>query len=318
MSRSLIIFRATPRKKGTTMSQETENNNSVEEVESEEMPALEPSEPALDAALMYLHEIGYSPLLTAAEEKKYATLAKKGDEGARKKMIESNLRLVVKIAKRYVNCGLDLLDLIEEGNLGLIHAVEKFNPRLGFRFSTYATWWIRQTVERALMNQGRTIRIPIHVGREIREYRRKSHELAQSLDHTPTQAELVKALKKSSSEVQKLANLNTNIVSLDAPVSEGDEATFADGLIDEKHNPEEALAEDNVIALVNKWLGRLDALQCEIIARRFGLLGYEKATLEDVSQIMGINREKVRLLQNSGMRKLRSIILEESTAKDIG
>ena len=140
----------------------------------------------LDATSLYLSEIGASPLLTAEEEVKYARLAQKGDESARRKMIVCNLRLVVKISRRYLNRGLALLDLVEEGNLGLIRAVEKFDPERGFRFSTYATWWIRQTIERGIMNQSRTIRLPVHVVKEINAYLRKSRELAQSLDHEPS------------------------------------------------------------------------------------------------------------------------------------
>ena len=144
------------------------------------------SETVLDAASLYLKEIGYAPLLTAEEEVFYSRKALQGDESSRKRMIESNLRLVVKIARRYVNRGLSLLDLIEEGNLGLIRAVEKFDPEMGFRFSTYATWWIRQTIERGLMNQTRTIRLPIHIVKELNIYFKASQKLAQDLDHDPT------------------------------------------------------------------------------------------------------------------------------------
>ena len=156
---------------------------------------------SLDATQMYLNEIGFSPLLSADEEKHYARLALSGDEAGRKRMIESNLRLVVKISRRYLNRGLTLLDLIEEGNLGLIRAVEKFDPDRGFRFSTYATWWIRQTIERAIMNQTRTIRLPIHVVKELNVYLRASRELSQKLDHEPSAEEIAELLEKPVADV---------------------------------------------------------------------------------------------------------------------
>lgn len=153
----------------------------------------------LDATRLYLSEIGFTPLLTAKEEIYYARLAKSGNPAGRTRMIESNLRLVVKIARRYMNRGLALLDLIEEGNLGLIHAVEKFDPEMGFRFSTYATWWIRQTIERAIMNQTRTVRLPVHVVKEIKSYQRVANKLVQELEHDPSFEELAQQLDKVGS-----------------------------------------------------------------------------------------------------------------------
>jgi len=158
---------------------------------------------SIDATQLYLSEIGFSPLLTAEEEVYFSRLSLKGDESSRKRMIESNLRLVVKISRRYNNRGLALLDLIEEGNLGLIRAVEKFDPERGFRFSTYATWWIRQTIERAIMNQTRTIRLPIHVVKELNIYLRTSKELVQKLDHEPTAEDIAHALDKPVCDVTK-------------------------------------------------------------------------------------------------------------------
>lgn len=173
---------------------------------------------SLDATQMYLSEIGFSPLLTAEEEVLYARRALRGDEAARKRMIESNLRLVVKISRRYSNRGLALLDLIEEGNLGLIRAVEKFDPERGFRFSTYATWWIRQTIERALMNQTRTIRLPIHVVKELNIYLRTARELSQRLDHEPTPEEIALELDRPVDDVTKMLRLNERISSVDTPL----------------------------------------------------------------------------------------------------
>ena len=176
------------------------------------------SNKSLDATQLYLGEIGFSPLLTAEEEVLYARRALRGDEAARKRMIESNLRLVVKISRRYSNRGLALLDLIEEGNLGLIRAVEKFDPERGFRFSTYATWWIRQTIERALMNQTRTIRLPIHVVKELNIYLRTARELSQKLDHEPTAEEIAAQLEIPVDDVSKMLRLNERISSVDTPI----------------------------------------------------------------------------------------------------
>lgn len=169
---------------------------------------------ALDATQLYLNEIGFSPLLTPEEEVHFARLAQKGDPAGRKRMIESNLRLVVKIARRYVNRGLSLLDLIEEGNLGLIRAVEKFDPERGFRFSTYATWWIRQTIERAIMNQTRTIRLPIHVVKELNVYLRAARELTHKLDHEPSPEEIANLLEKPVAEVKRMLGLNERVTSV--------------------------------------------------------------------------------------------------------
>lgn len=180
----------------------------------------ESSHQIIDATSIYLKEIGYTPLLTAQEEVFYARKFLKGDESARHRMIESNLRLVVKISRRYVNRGLELLDLIEEGNIGLMRAVEKFDPELGYRFSTYATWWIRQTIERALMNQTRTIRLPVHVVKELNVYVRASRKLAQRLDHSPTPEEIAAEVDKPVADVLKILSLSERISSIDIPIAE--------------------------------------------------------------------------------------------------
>jgi len=186
----------------------------------------------LDATQLYLNEIGFSPLLSPEEEVYYARLAQKGVEAGRKRMIESNLRLVVKIARRYINRGLTLLDLIEEGNLGLIRAVEKFDPERGFRFSTYATWWIRQTIERAIMNQTRTIRLPIHVVKELNVYLRAARELTQKLDHEPTPEEIAELLDKPVSDVKKMLGLNERVTSVDTPIGPHSDKSLLDTISD--------------------------------------------------------------------------------------
>src|SRR5690625_2950777 len=186
----------------------------------------------LDATQMYLNEIGFSPLLTAEEEVYYSRLARSGEESGRQRMIESNLRLVVRIARRYLNRGLSLLDLIEEGNLGLIRAVEKFDPERGFRFSTYATWWIRQTIERAIMNQTRTIRLPIHVVKELNVYLRAARELTQKLDHEPTATEIAERVQKPVADVDRMLRLNERATWLDDPAGHYSERTPVDTVPD--------------------------------------------------------------------------------------
>ncbi|MBC9037771.1 RNA polymerase sigma factor RpoS [Vibrio cholerae] len=267
---------------------------------------------SLDATQMYLSEIGFSPLLTAEEEVLYARRALRGDEAARKRMIESNLRLVVKISRRYSNRGLALLDLIEEGNLGLIRAVEKFDPERGFRFSTYATWWIRQTIERALMNQTRTIRLPIHVVKELNIYLRTARELSQRLDHEPTPEEIALELDRSVDDVTKMLRLNERISSVDTPIGgDGDKALL--DILPDSHNadPEFSTQDDDIRESLLNWLDELNPKQKEVLARRFGLLGYEPSTLEEVGREINLTRERVRQIQVEGLRRLREILVKQ-------
>ncbi|HDV5584875.1 TPA: RNA polymerase sigma factor RpoS [Vibrio cholerae] len=266
---------------------------------------------SLDATQMYLSEIGFSPLLTAEEEVLYARRALRGDEAARKRMIESNLRLVVKISRRYSNRGLALLDLIEEGNLGLIRAVEKFDPERGFRFSTYATWWIRQTIERALMNQTRTIRLPIHVVKELNIYLRTARELSQRLDHEPTPEEIALELDRPD-DVTKMLRLNERISSVDTPIGgDGDKALL--DILPDSHNadPEFSTQDDDIRESLLNWLDELNPKQKEVLARRFGLLGYEPSTLEEVGREINLTRERVRQIQVEGLRRLREILVKQ-------
>lgn len=263
----------------------------------------------LDATQLYLGEIGFSPLLTAEEEVYFARRALKGCEASRKRMIVSNLRLVVKIARRYNNRGLALLDLIEEGNLGLIRAVEKFDPERGFRFSTYATWWIRQTIERAIMNQTRTIRLPIHVVKELNVYLRAARELAQKLDHEPTAEEIAQALDRPVKDVAKMLRLNERITSVDTPIGSENDKALLDVIADEKgHGPEDELQDSDIKGNIVEWLSELNAKQREVLARRFGLLGYEPSTLEDVGAEIGLTRERVRQIQVEALRRLREVL----------
>lgn len=252
---------------------------------------------SIDSASIYLREIGYVPLLTAKEEVYFSRLARGGDEASRQRMIESNLRLVVKIARRYVNRGLNLLDLVEEGNLGLIRAVEKFDPELGFRFSTYATWWIRQNVERALMNQTRTIRLPVHVVKELNQCVRATRQLSQTLDHIPTAQDIADKLDKTPEQVLKLLRFNERVGSVDVLI--GDDAkTLVDTIADEHvSNPEELSGDDDIAATLDNLVGKLTPKQQEIICRRFGLRNYDVSTLEEVGKAVGLTRERVRQIQ---------------------
>ncbi len=291
---------------------DSDADDSVEETVDEGEGTFAPSETILDAASLYLREIGYAPLLTAEEEVFFARKALKGDESARKRMIESNLRLVVKIARRYVNRGLSLLDLIEEGNLGLIRAVEKFDPELGYRFSTYATWWIRQTIERGLMNQTRTIRLPIHVVKELNVYLRAARKLAQELDHEPTAEEIAQAVGKSPDQVSRMLGLNDRIASVDVPMGHDSDRTLLEMVEDhQQNNPEVLVASDDLSNSIDLWLDELTAKQREVIVRRFGMKGHEVATLEDVGREIGLTRERVRQIQVEALRRLRDILQKQ-------
>lgn len=271
-----------------------------------------------DATRLYLSEIGFAPLLTAKEEVHYARLAQKGDAAGRKRMIESNLRLVVKIARRYMNRGLALLDLIEEGNLGLIHAVEKFDPEMGFRFSTYATWWIRQTIERALMNQTRTVRLPVHVIKEIKSYQRTASKLAQKLEHDPSFEELAQQLDKPVEEVKRMWSLKDNIASMDTGYRGDQDKTLLDTLPDEDTpDPTLLLQNQDVQLRLDLWLNQLNGKQREVVVRRFGLQGSETQTLEQVGQAIGVTRERVRQIQLEALKRLRRVLAKEGISVEV-
>lgn len=272
-----------------------------------------------DATRMYLNEIGFSPLLTAEEEVYYSRLAQKGDESGRRRMIESNLRLVVKIARRYINRGLAFLDLIEEGNLGLIRAVEKFDPERGFRFSTYATWWIRQTIERGIMNQTRTIRLPIHVVKELNSYLQAARRLAQSLDHEPNAEEIADLLDKPMKDVKRLLKLNERVTSVDVPLSKDSDSgkTLIDSIPDEGNtDPSDLLQDEDVLANLETWIAQLSDKQREVVERRFGLHGYKISTLEEVGNEIGVTRERVRQIQMDALKRLREILESEGFSSD--
>jgi len=272
----------------------------------------------LDATRLYLNEIGFSPLLSPEEEVHYARLAQQGDETGRRRMIESNLRLVVNIARRYLHRGLALLDLIEEGNLGLIRAVEKFDPERGFRFSTYATWWIRQTIERAIMNQTRTIRLPIHVLREINLYLMAARHLSQTLDHEPTTEEIAEMLDKPIDEVKRMMGLNERVSSMDTPIGKDADSTLIDVVPDENNlDPSVLLQNEAIRNNIDTWLNELADRQREVVERRFGLHGYEASTLEEVGQAIGVTRERVRQIQIEALKRLRKILESSGYSGDV-
>ncbi|MGH8279793.1 MAG: RNA polymerase sigma factor RpoS [Gammaproteobacteria bacterium] len=271
-----------------------------------------------DATRMYLSEIGYSPLLTPEEEIHFGRRVQQGDEVARRRMIESNLRLVVKIARKYLNRGLPLLDLIEEGNLGLIHAVEKFDPERGFRFSTYATWWIRQTIERGIMNQTRTIRLPVHVVKELNLYLRAASKLTQSLDRTPTPEEIAAMLDKPLDDVKRLLGLNEHMASVDIPVGRDGDRALLDTIPEERDSdPVHLLQNSDLQAVIGRWLNQLDGKQRAVVERRFGLNDSAPCTLDEVGVAIGLTRERVRQIQLDAIKRLRSLLQAEGLSEEL-
>jgi RNA polymerase nonessential primary-like sigma factor len=264
-----------------------------------------------DVTRIYLSEIGRANLLTADQEKSLSRAAIGGCMVSRQRMIECNLRLVVKVARAYINRGLPLLDLIEEGNLGLIRAVEKFDPERGFRFSTYATWWIRQSVERSIMNQCRTVRLPIHVIRELTGYLRATRELEQHLGRRPAIEEVAQKLDKPSANVHKLFSFNEPTSSTDVSTSNGSKSVLDTIADNQNHTPENEYAENAAGELLVHWLGLLPEQQRIVVEHRFGLHGQGRRTLEEVGQLLGVTRERVRQVQLAALSRLREISRRE-------
>lgn len=265
-----------------------------------------------DPVRLYLNEIECSALLTPEEEVYFARLAQQGDSEGRRRMIVCNLRLVVKVARRYLNRGLDLLDLIEEGNLGLMRAVEKFDPERGFRFSTYATWWIRQTIERGIMNQTRTVRLPVHVVKEVNLYMRAARQISQELQHDATPEEIAEYLDRPVGDVLRLISFGERTTSVDTPLRDGAEQSLLDMIPDENRpDPSELIEDETLLGLVDRYLDQLEPKQREVIARRFGLRGHEPATLEEVGACLGVTRERVRQVQIEALKRPRRMMLAE-------
>lgn len=272
----------------------------------------------LDVTRLYLKEIGHSPLLSAEEEVFYARRALKGDSASRRRMIESNLRLVVKIARRYLNRGLSLLDLIEEGNLGLIHAVEKFDPEKGFRFSTYATWWIRQNIERGLMNQSRTIRLPVHIVKRLNSFLRAQRDYVRETGQEAGSREIAESTGSSRLDIERLMILNESLSSVDAPAAADSETAVVDMLSAEsKQNPRNHVQASEMRARIECWLQQLSEKQREIICRRFGLRGFDTDTLENVGVEVGLTRERVRQIQIEALQQLKILIRREGLNREL-
>lgn len=263
-----------------------------------------------DPTSLYLNEIGIAKLLTSDEEKAIGRRIRQGDESARHRMIESNLRLVVKIARHYLNRGLPLLDLIEEGNLGLIHAVKKFDPERGFRFSTYATWWIRQTIERGIMNQARTVRLPIHIIKEINAVLRATRTLRCGRDSPPTAAEIADYLDRDVEDIERLQGLHNRVtIGSSGPGNSDDERSLLESLPGQKAAEPAACAQkEHVHEIVDCWLFKLNDKQREVVERRFGLHGYRRLTLEEIGNEIGVTRERVRQIQIDALKNLKTMM----------
>ena len=287
----------------------------------EQLPENESVAPELelieDVTQLYLNEIGAKPLLTPEEEVTTARRVRAGDFSARQKMIEHNLRLVVNIAKHYLNRGIPLLDLIEEGNLGLIHALEKFDPERGFRFSTYATWWVRQSIERGIMNQSRTIRLPVHVVKEINLVLRAIRHLESAANRETSVERIAVLIDRSVADVRRILQLNEHIASLDTPLEIDPSHTIGEAIADESAvNPEAILQSIETDSLLESWLCELTARQREVIERRYGLNGADVTTLDVLAGELNLTRERVRQIQVEALDRLRKIVKRGGIARD--
>lgn len=299
---------------GEERSEQAESQAETEAAEGE--PYL--ADVQADVTQIYLNEIGQNALLTPDEERRLSRLMKTGDFESRQRMIECNLRLVVNIAKHYVNRGMALLDLIEEGNLGLIHALEKFDPERGFRFSTYATWWIRQNIERAIMNQSRTIRLPVHIIKELNIYLRAQRHLESHGNPDPTIEDIAHLVDCEVEEVRYIMGLNERTASLDAPLDIDPSLSIGEAIPDEQGVlPETMLQRAEVEKYVHEWLSQLTAKQRSVIERRFGINGHDISTLEEVADAHGITRERVRQIQMEALQSLRKILRRNGVSKDV-
>ncbi len=270
-----------------------------------------------DVTQLYLNEIGAKPLLTAKDELATTRRLRTGDFAARQKMIEHNLRLVVSIAKHYLNRGIPLLDLVEEGNLGLIHALEKFDPERGFRFSTYATWWIRQRIERGIMNQARTIRLPVHVVKEINLVLRAFRHLESAATRDTSVEQVAALIDRPVADVRRILHLNEHIASLDAPLEIDPAHSLGEAIADESAvDPETLLQLHEKGELLDDWLAELAPRQRRIIEARYGLSGADAMTLEALASELGLTRERVRQIQAEALDRLRTIIKRRGVDRD--
>jgi RNA polymerase nonessential primary-like sigma factor len=295
--------------------------DAIEDEEAREAAVEAPGETEFlnDVTQLYLNEIGASSLLNAEQELALTRRVRQGEFAARQKMIEANLRLVVSIAKHYMNRGIPLDDLIEEGNLGLIHALEKFDPERGFRFSTYATWWIRQNVERAIMNQSRTIRLPVHVIKELNVVLRALRQLdvARQRPGHGSVDEVARLLDKPAEEVRQVLAFSERTSSLDAPLDVDPDLSLSDAIPDEREgSPETQMEQREIERLVVEWVGQLSDKQRLVVERRYGLNGHEIGTLEQLAEDMGLTRERVRQIQLEAIDKLRKRLYRDGVGRD--
>jgi len=297
------------------------SNNGDEELLLEEPPPEEEEEEEesaeLDVIRAYLHEISHTSLLTFEEEQELARRIAQGDEKARQRMIEANLRLVVNIGKRYINRGLPLADIIEEGNIGLMKAVERYDPSKGFRFSTYASWWIRQSIERAIINQTKTIRLPVHVAEHINKYLSTVENLIHKLGREPTLKEIADAMKISQKDVEELQQLIRKTYSLETPVGDKEESYLKDIIADSTVTSPAKIAEGiSMREEIDRWLSELKEKEREVICLRFGLEGQEPKTLEEIGKKFGLTRERIRQIEAASLAKLRNIIAKRDIKKE--
>lgn len=270
-----------------------------------------------DVTQLYFNEIGNNALLTPKEEAELTRRVKQDDFGARQKMIECNLRLVVNIAKHYTNHGVALLDLIEEGNMGMMHALEKFDPERGFRFSTYATWWIRQNIERCIMNQSRTIRLPVHVIKDLNIILQAARHLEAHTGKDPRPEDVAHLLGRPVKDVQKMFSLNMSMMSLDAPLDVDPLLSIGDAIADDRSpGPDLMMEQTEIKDRVHDWLNRLNEKQRYIIEKRYGLNGYEIQTLEQLAASLDLTRERVRQIQLEALQTLRAILRCEGVSRD--
>ena len=289
---------------------ESEENENEKEEEKEETVEL-------DVIRSYLHEISHASLLTFEEEQRLAERIAAGDEKARQKMIEANLRLVVNIGKRYLNRGLPFADIIEEGNIGLMKAVEKFDYKKGFRFSTYASWWIRQSIERAIINQTKTIRLPVHVAEHINKYLSTLEILIQELGREPSTKEIAEKIKITVDEVEELQQLIRKTYSLETPVGDRDAIFLKDIIADNTIISPSQVAEGiSMREEIEKWLGELKDKEREVIYLRFGLEGQEPMTLEEIGNRFDLTRERIRQIEAAALVKLRNIIAKREIKRE--
>lgn len=288
----------------------------VEVFASVQVPAVE-NDFFSDVTQLYLNEIGANPLLTADEELRLSRLVREGDFAARQTMIERNLRLVVNIAKHYLNRGIPLLDLVEEGNLGLMHALEKFDPERGFRFSTYATWWIRQNIERAIMNQSRTIRLPVHVVKELNQVLRAQRNIEAASNGESSLEAIAQRLDKTVDEVRDILMLSEHTASLDAPLDIDPSLSIGESLADDRaETPELQIHSSEVEGLVREWIKMLNDKQRLVIRHRYGIDECELLTLEELALRLELTRERVRQIQLEALGQLRRILKRNGIPRD--